>query len=210
MEISFETASQAGSGKVQAEMVRVQSLMTDLQRYLDNFLDIARMETVIVKPVSEKFELFGLFQKLALQFEDMAEHRKVDLRFRYNKFNLLADEKLLQRALENLIANALKFSKGKVLVAARRKGANVQIMVVDNGNGIPEQIDNKFHGRSSTESMVFKYFSQGINANKIPDHGFGLGLTIVKRMIDTLGAFLTINSVADRGTAICIELPART
>ena len=209
MEISLETASQTSAGGQRAELVRVQSLMTDLRRYLDNFLDIARMETVIVKPILAKFELFSLFQKLALQFEDMAEQRKVDLRFRYNAFSLYSDEKLLRRALENLIANALKFSRGKVLVAARRKGVHVQIVVIDNGNGMPEQVESKSRGAASTASIVFESFSQGSSAGKVTDHGFGLGLAIVKRTVNMLGACITINSVANRGTAVWVELLAR-
>jgi signal transduction histidine kinase len=184
VELSLGAAAQEQVHRMSVGLAGTQELVGDLQRYLDNFLDVARMETVTVKPLIAEFTVSHLFQQLALQTEDIAEHRGVVLRFRHSPLILCSDERWLRRAMENLVVNAVKFARSKVLVAARRRADGIHLLVFDDGRGI-----------SCTSAL------------QTADHGFGLGLTIAKRTIRMLSGRLDIRSVPERGTVVRVRLP---
>ncbi|AKJ30129.1 Na+/proline symporter / Sensor histidine kinase PrlS [Caldimonas brevitalea] len=178
---------------------KVKSAIGDLQRYLGNFLEITKLETISVRPCVQQFSLQDVFQRLELQFEDAAENRRVDLKFRYTALEPATDEKLLYRILENLISNAIKFSRSKVRVAARRRAAGVELLVLDNGIGIPE----------SAQHRIFAAFYQVHEqpAEAPGGTGYGLGLSIVKRLLDLIGADIKMSSQVDKGTTVRLYLP---
>ena len=208
LEISLGAVAQQQAHKMSFGLAGTLELVGDLQRYLDNFLDVARMETVTVKPMITEFTISHLFQQLALQTEDIAEHRGVVLRFRHSPLVLCSDERWLRRAMENLVINAVKFARGKVLVAARRRGGEIHLLVLDDGHGI--SWDGACEGSPVTmPDRAFENFSQGTNALQIADHGFGLGLAIVKRTVKMLDGQLEIRSVPGRGTVVRVRLHAR-
>ncbi|WKB50729.1 ATP-binding protein [Eleftheria terrae] len=178
---------------------KVKSAIGDLQRYLANFLEITRLETITVQATVQSFSLQDMFQGLELQFEDAATTRKIDLKFRYTALQVATDEKLLYRIMENLISNAIKFTSSKVRVAARRRSAGVELIVADNGVGIP----------ATAQQRIFSAFYQvgGHVAATPVGGGYGLGLSIVKRLLDLIGAEIRVTSTVGRGTAIRVCLP---
>ncbi len=197
MQLLINTAERTRTpGSVPAIFARVKSAVADLQRYLDNFLEITRFETVSVFPVKANVALQDVFQRLELQFEDAAQLRRVDLRFRHTPLTLRTDEKMLLRILENLVSNAIKFCNGRVLVAARTRAQGVEIRVIDNGAGISE----------AEKAAIFDAFVQGRSADRsrVTDGGFGLGLSIVLRSVVVLGATIDIQSVMGRGSTVSL------
>ena len=109
----------------------------DLQHYVRDVLEFARIESRVVTPSCTVFHLQDLFQRLALQFESVADHRQVPLRLRTTTAKVETDEGVLLRVLENLIGNAIKYTRGGVLVGARRRAGRWCIEVWDQGPGIP-------------------------------------------------------------------------
>lgn len=109
-----------------------------------------------------------------------------------------ADANLLRRVLQNLIANAIKYTpRGEIVVSARQReqGDGVEVAVSDNGAGIaPEFIDHVFEKGESDGR------SEGIS---------GLGLAIVKTFIEAHGGTVTVESVVARGSKFSFWLPAR-
>lgn len=179
-------------------MSKVKSATTDLQRYLNNFLEIARLDSVMEKPNFEKITLHKIFQRLEFQFEEMAVHFGVDIKFRSTNLTCTSDERIISKLLENLVANAIKFSKSRVLVGARQRNSKIEIWVLDNGMGMPSILRNGSYAE----------FVQGENAPKQEafDRGFGLGLSIVVRSAGLLGAQLKVNSNPGHGLAVCVVL----
>jgi signal transduction histidine kinase len=110
----------------------------DLQLYVRDVLEFAPIESRVVTPSYTVFHLQDLFQRLALQFESVADHRQVTLRLRTTSAEVSTDEGVLLRVLENLIGNAIKYTRGGVLVAARRRAGRWCIEVWDQGPGIPQ------------------------------------------------------------------------
>lgn len=111
---------------------------------------------------------------------------------------LLTDAEKLKVILKNLLGNATKFTKtGCVTIAARRDGDALMLSVADTGIGIaPEQ-----------RELIFEAFQKIGDANLRKSDGFGLGLHIVKRMIDLLGGEVRVESEVGRGSTFYVRLP---
>ena len=107
---------------------------------------------------------------------------------------ITTDFSMLKRALSNLAQNAIQAmpNGGQLEIAAHKKGNNVIITVSDTGEGIPESIKaNLFKPLMTTKSK-----------------GQGLGLAVVKRLVEALNGIVSFESEEDKGTKFIIELPA--
>jgi signal transduction histidine kinase len=176
---------------------RIKSCTTDLQRYLNNFLEIAKIETIRTKPLHEKIGLQSIFQRLEVQFEEVAISNKIEMKFRHTDVSILSDETLLLKILENLLANALKFSRNKVLIAARKRAGKVEILVVDNGLGMPDFVVNGHHlpfGKSISTKTI----------DSSNHYGFGLGMSIVMRAAKLLNTPIGIHTKEGHGSLVKI------
>jgi CheY-like chemotaxis protein/anti-sigma regulatory factor (Ser/Thr protein kinase) len=110
-----------------------------------------------------------------------------------------SDARLLRRALQNFIGNALRYTiEGRVVVGVRRRGDRVRIEVWDTGVGIaPEQ-----------QGHVFEEFYRGGGRREADDmRGFGLGLAIAERVARVLGHEIGLRSLPGRGSVFWIEAP---
>jgi PAS domain S-box-containing protein/diguanylate cyclase (GGDEF)-like protein len=109
------------------------------------------------------------------------------------------DPDRLQQALTNLISNAVKFSPqdAEVEVCATRMAQGVRISVIDRGPGIPEEFRARIFGR----------FAQADASDTRPKGGSGLGLSIVREIIDRHGGTVSFDSVLGVGTSFHLDLP---
>lgn len=111
------------------------------------------------------------------------------------------DPVLLRRILQNLIANAIKYTqKGGVVIGVRREGQGLRIEVWDNGPGIPEP----------EQAAIFEEFRRGSNRETTGIPGVGLGLAIVQRTADLLGHTVRLTSREGLGTRFSVSLPRGT
>ena len=108
---------------------------------------------------------------------------------------IAADELRLKQALFNLISNAIKFTPpgGAIRIEAERRESELLLTVADSGIGIPP----------SDQARMFEKFERGM-----PRSGAGLGLSLVKSLIDLHGGAVSIASTAGRGTTITCRLPS--
>jgi CheY-like chemotaxis protein/anti-sigma regulatory factor (Ser/Thr protein kinase) len=108
------------------------------------------------------------------------------------------DPALLERALLNLVGNAIKYTrKGSVLLGARRRGDNVKIQVIDTGIGIEDK-----HLAS-----IFDDFFQLGNPERNREKGLGIGLAIVRRLCEAMSWRIDVSSVVGRGTTFSLTVP---
>ncbi len=106
----------------------------------------------------------------------------------------------LKVVLKNLVANAVKFTEqGSVTVGARACAAGVEISVADTGVGIAPE----------TLPIIFEPFRQGDAPQRRPYGGVGLGLYVVRRLADVLGATITVESAVGSGSTFRVRLPAQ-
>jgi signal transduction histidine kinase len=178
-------------------LARLSTVVEDLETYMTDVLEFARLESGILIPDRKVLRLQQVFQRIELQFEDISSARSVDLRVRATSLSLRSDGAMLVRILENLVSNAIKFTRARVLVAARRLHGNVHIEVRDRGDGIPPDCVDK----------IFDAFYQGQATQEDAREGVGLGLAIVKRLADALGYRVEVISSPGRGTLMRLVVP---
>lgn len=168
-----------------------------LADFLEELLDVSRLEAGAVVPVMVECSLQPLFDELAGQFQPVADRAGVLLNVVPTSCRVRTDPALCRRVLSNLLSNAIKFADGgTVLLGCRRRGDSVDIQVADNGVGIPEQ----------ERDAIFDDFHQ-LGQDRGARNGVGLGLAIVRRIVAALGHPLRLQSELGRGTLFSLTVP---
>ena len=168
-----------------------------LQIYINDILEFARIEALDAGVKIRATEIQSLFQKLDLHFEKIAERDGVQLRFRIARITVGTDASMLLRMLENLVSNALKYTKNGVLVCARRTSRGASIEIWDQGPGI----------KLEARQRIFDAFHQEEVDDQGRTKGVGLGLAIVKRFATRLNYRIEVKSVMGQGTLFRILIP---
>ncbi|MDX8478041.1 hybrid sensor histidine kinase/response regulator [Mesorhizobium sp. VK24D] len=183
--------------KLVRQVERSLETMEDLLRTL---LDISKLDAGVVQPEIGDVSLEALFSSLRSDFLPEAQKKGLSLKFRPVNVVVRSDRTLLRRILQNILSNALRYTRsGGVLVGTRHRGDTIRIDVADTGCGIPDD----------QREAVFEEFHRGISA--LVDGGLagglGLGLAIVRRMAAALGHPVTFSSKVGRGTIFHIDVP---
>ena len=112
---------------------------------------------------------------------------------------LLGDELRLEQVVQNLIQNAIKYSPGggTVTVLVERQGANAHVRVSDQGIGIP----------AAAQPQLFRRFYRAPNADSQHISGMGIGLYVVKEIIELHGGSVEVASQEQQGSIFTIRLP---
>jgi signal transduction histidine kinase/CheY-like chemotaxis protein len=169
-----------------------------LEGLFNELLDISKIDSGVLKANPTHFELGAMLDRLRMDFEPEAFERGLSLRIAPTTAYLFSDPVLVERILRNLVSNAIRYTKtGGVLVGARRRGREVSLEVWDTGIGIP----------ADQQSRVFEEFYQLANPERNSRKGLGLGLSIVKRLVNLLGASVELRSVQGRGSVFKVRLP---
>lgn len=169
--------------------------MSDL---LNALLDISRLESGTVKPVIAPVAMGELLTDLRRQFEAIAAARGLSLHVDDCAESVLADRVLLRQMIQNLLTNALQYTRvGGVRIIVRREPEQLLIQVADTGVGIPaEQL-----------SHIFDEYYRLEQPGEVR-RGFGLGLTIVRQLGRLLGFGVEVDSEVGRGTTFRVRIPA--
>ncbi|RWL48171.1 MAG: hybrid sensor histidine kinase/response regulator [Mesorhizobium sp.] len=183
--------------KLVRQVERSLETMEDLLRTL---LDISKLDAGVVQPEIGDVSLETLFSSLRSDFQPEAEKKGLSLKFRPVNVVVRSDRTLLRRILQNILSNALRYTRsGGVLVGTRHRGDTIRIDVADTGCGIAED----------QREAVFEEFHRGTST--LVDGGLtgglGLGLAIVRRMAAALGHPVTFSSRVGRGTIFHIDVP---
>lgn len=169
----------------------------DLADFLEELLDVSRLEAGAVVPAIVDCDLQPIFDELLHQFQPVADMAGIMLHVVPTSCRVRTDPILCRRVLANLLSNAIKFADGgAVLLGCRRRGACVEIVVADNGVGIAEQ---------DREAIFddFRQLGHQCGARK----GVGLGLAIVRRIVAVLGHPLHVQSQPGRGSLFSLRVP---
>ena len=177
---------------------RIQANVAAMEKLFNGLLDISRLEAGVVQSQREPVACQDLFDRLAGYFDPVAEQLGLDLRFRETDLWVDADPALTEQICVNLVTNALRYTrKGGVLVAARRRGARVQLEIVDTGIGVAP----------ADQDRVFEEFVQIGNPERDRGKGLGLGLAIAQRLAAILDSRIEVASAEGRGSRFSFSLP---
>jgi signal transduction histidine kinase len=177
---------------------QLQAMAVALDGLVESLLDVSRLDGGAVQTRIEPLPLQRLFDRLAPEFAVLADARELQWRLRPSELWVASDEAQLERMLRNLLSNALRYTReGGVLLAARQRGAKVEVSVWDTGPGIaPEH-----------QERIFDEFVQLQNPGRDRSRGHGLGLAIVARVSRLLNHPVRLQSRVGRGSRFTIELP---
>lgn len=166
-------------------------------RLLTALLNLSKLEAGGVQPAVAPLALGGLFDELAREFAPVARAKGLTLTVAPSSLWIASDRDLLRSMLQNLIANAIRYTdRGRVLIGARRDGEQVQILVSDTGRGIAE----------ADRQAVFGEFVR-LPGAPVDEPGAGLGLAIVQKLSDLLRHPLSLASRVGRGTTFRVAVP---
>jgi Na+/proline symporter/signal transduction histidine kinase len=163
---------------------RIDASLTSVEEIFKTLVDISRMDAGRLEPEIAPLPLQELFEALKVEFDPVARGKGLRLDFVSSSLWVRSDRKLLRRILQNLIANAIKYTpEGRVLVGVRHAGPTARIEVIDTGPGIPEE----------AHETIFQEFLR-LDPRANPERGLGLGLSIVRRIARILEHPIEITS----------------
>lgn len=180
---------------------QVQTTLKATQTMLGRLLYHMRLEADEVNPQWQSFRLDSRLRELARRYAEAAEEAGIRIRVRCPQIRLGSDPVLLDRAIGNLLSNAIEHSRAtSISVAGRRLQDGAEILVLDNGVGIP--------GDEAT--TIFDDYVQGSQARSERRGGFGLGLASVARVAKLLGGAASLIHPRRRGAAFRVVLVDRS
>lgn len=176
---------------------QVDRSLATLEELLRTLLDISKLDAGALKPEARPITMASLFEPLREEFCPIATKRGLALDIMPSSLAVTSDYLMMRRILQNLLANALQYTRsGRVVMGCRRRGDQVSIEVHDTGPGIPR----------AQQDAIFVEFQRG-DAGIGDQAGFGLGLSIVRRFANVLGHTVQVKSRVGCGSAFQVTVP---
>ncbi|WP_338707043.1 sensor histidine kinase [Paenibacillus sp. FSL K6-1122] len=182
---------------------KIQDKAQEVLRLIHSFFDLAKLESGDTELVLSRVNLSELCRLKMLSFYEMLTNLGlyVELEIPAGDIFVQANEEALDRVLDNLITNGMKYgADGKVLGLSldHAIGAPVTLQIWDQGKGIPE----------SEHSRVFERMYTLEDSRNRLYQGSGLGLTITKRLVERMGGSIHLHSVPHQRTVFSVTLKA--
>lgn len=166
-----------------------------MQQGFESLLDEARIEAGRLEPRLDAVELADLFDELGSFLAPLASARGIGLELAPTRLAVRSDRDLLRSVLQNLVANALRYSdEGTVRVRAQDEGDRVAIRVADQGRGMA----------AGEQARLFEPWQRGASHDDAGG-GAGLGLSIVRRLAGVLGHELHVRSAPGQGSTFTLR-----
>jgi signal transduction histidine kinase len=176
-------------------LVQIRGALDSTTDLLTGLLDMSRLEAGGLVPQPRDFPLADVLDPLASEFRALASERGLAFRYRPTAAWTRSDPQLLRRALQNFLANAVRYTeRGGIVLGVRRVDGSVRVEVHDSGPGIAEE----------QQHSMFEEFRRGDGA---AGQGLGLGLAIADRIARLLETPLTLRSRLGTGTIFALRLP---
>jgi CheY-like chemotaxis protein/anti-sigma regulatory factor (Ser/Thr protein kinase) len=192
----------ADSGSKLSDIARGQAqALSAMSELLNSLLDISKLEAGAIAPDIEDCLVKNVFERLQAQFSTLAEAKGLQLLVDECDDVVRTDPTLLEQIVQNLIANAIRYTKqGLVQLRCLHHSTCVQIEVVDTGIGIP----------ANELILIFDEFYQAPRQPGQGKEGLGLGLSIVRRLADLLALNLEVDSTPGSGSRFTLNVPRGT
>ena len=205
-QLPLDTQSQAVVGHLDASV-------HELGRMLDSLLDLTKLDAGSVQATLVATPLDEVLQRLQLAIAPSAQAKGLRLRIRPSPFWAMTDANLLERVVLNLAHNAVRYTdQGSIFIGCRRVGnaSAVRIDVCDSGVGISAEHQKKIFQAYVQASAATSAAPAANHGSRGASQGHGLGLHIVERMAQFLGAKVELQSAPGCGSRFSITLPLAT
>ncbi len=164
---------------------------------ITNVLRLNKLENQQIFPTAEVYDLGEQLCECLLQFEDIWETKKIDIKTDIaEEVKIKADRELLSLVWNNLLSNAFKYTEqgGQVSVTMKAEGDDLVVEIKDTGCGFDVQ----------TREHIFEKFYQGDTSHA--GQGNGLGLALVKKVVDIMQGEIDVKSTLGQGSTFCVRL----
>ena len=165
-------------------------------------LSVSRLELGTLSIYPEPLSITTIVNKLINEFEFKINEKKIKFVKKYDKLPKIdLDKALIRIIFQNLISNAVKYTSdgGKVALKILRKNNKIEISIKDNGIGIPKK----------QQDQIFIKLFRADNAKEKNINGTGLGLYIVKSILDNCGGKIWFKSKENKGSTFYVSLPLK-
>lgn len=167
-----------------------------LTALVTNILKLNKLENQELTPEYEKVRLGDMLAETIVQFDELIESKNLELECDLDEVELVSCPNYLEIVWNNLLSNAIKFTDagGKIFVSVKRAEGGAVVKVSDTGCGISPE----------TGAHIFEKFYQGDTSHS--KEGNGLGLALVKKVIDVIGGEITVESEEGKGSTFTVRL----
>ncbi len=183
---------------IRIRLERINQQADNLVGMINDLLDISRIESGRLKVNIEEVNLTGLIKSVNDYLFPQLEKKGIKLGTSLDpELKIQADEQLIQRAVINILNNAIKFTpeKKKIVVSARDRNNHVEISVTDQGPGISQK----------DRENIFKEFYRTDDASGI--EGSGLGLSLVRNIVEMHKGDIKVESTLGQGSTFTLIFP---
>ncbi len=171
-----------------------------LLRLVNSLLEFARAEAGRADPKPVRTDLGALTKQIAASFAELCQRAGIELALDCAPAPADVDPQMWETIVLNLLSNAVKFTfSGSITVrVACPDDETVEVTVTDTGTGIPaEDLEH-----------LFERFYQARNSRARSMEGSGIGLSLVRSLVDLHGGSISLDSVVGRGTSVRVRLPS--
>jgi signal transduction histidine kinase len=169
-----------------------------LSTLISNILKLNKLENQEIVPESSPYDLSEQLRRCAVAFEELWERKNIIFTAELDEINVPYDEDMLELVWNNLLVNAIKFTGngGRISLTLTTHNDAAVVTVQDTGCGMDEE----------TTKRIFDKFYQGDTSHS--QEGNGLGLALVKKVIETLGGSITVESAIGQGSTftVCLKV----
>ena len=175
-----------------------------MNELINILLDVSRIEAGKIHIVLKETNVHDLVKEIIDGLKTEADNKQIDIKLKSQKLPIIAtvDQILTAEVISNLLTNAIKYTppSGKITVSISEKNDDLIIKVKDNGYGIPKPI----------QDQIFTKFFRADNIRHREPSGTGLGLYMVKQIVENMGGHIRFDSQEDQGTTFTINIPKNT
>jgi len=180
----------------------VDQIVRALGNLLNGLLDLSRLSAGYYVPERQNLALESLLADVCAEYTQSAAQKGLRLHCEWASIRLLGDPVAISRILRNLLDNAIKYTEaGEVRVTTTLEWSDRRAIAVlrvsDTGKGIP----------LGEQARIFEEFYQLDNPGRDRTRGVGLGLAIVQRLCELIGAQVEVRSSVGRGTCFSVSMP---
>ena len=174
----------------------VQQASKKLDDLIANILKLNKLENQTIKPDTSTFCLTEMLAQSVLAYESACEEKGIEIDCDFDDVWINSSESMLEMVFNNLTSNAVKFTNqgGKITVTLKKRGEYAIVSVKDTGCGMTKE----------TGARIFEKFYQGDTSRSC--EGNGLGLTLVKKVINVLGGEISVDSELNKGSTFTVKV----
>ncbi len=167
---------------------------------INNILDLSKLEAGMVRFDFREMELDSLIKRVIYEITPLTEGKRIGIKTEFSYTDvIMVDPERIMHVMRNLIGNAIKFTpeNGTITIGTEKRDRNVIVSVKDTGPGIPEEyIENIFDKFTQVNQSRYKYMK-----------GTGIGLSIVKHIVEAHGGKVWVESKEGHGSTFYFSLP---